>query len=149
MLAAVNESVSFHVDCSPIGPIGELEFEWTCNGEYGVSANDPRFMTSMPPSPGLVTISVKLRRKGEWVAFGTCSFFLLSQEELERAELLIGVRELVYPEDPNNALAGPLHDPLDLEPMLYSNRIPWIKERAQRIARGAERLTPLSRDEKT
>ena len=147
MLAAVNERLRFHVDCASFGAMSDLTVEWDVTGAEALSTRGPVLEAQMPGRPDIVTISAMIRRNGAPIAFGTRSFVLLSEEEAARVDLLIGVRELVYPEDPNNALAGPRRDPLDFAPMLYSNRAPWIQERARRIDRAAERLIALQRGE--
>ena len=42
--------------------------------------------------------------------------------------------------DPSNPLVAPAYDPVDRNWLLYSIRIPWIRERAERIARAAAAL---------
>ncbi len=145
MLGAVGERLWFHVDVGPFGAPSTLDMVWEVNGAKQGRTDGPKLEVLMPDRPGIVTVSVTLRRGAEPFAFGMRSIVLLSEEEAARLDLLIGVREIVYPEDPNNALAGPRQDPLDFAPALYSNRIPWIRERARRIERASDRLIEMRR----
>jgi hypothetical protein len=145
MLAAVNDQIRFHVDCGPLGPVDELTFDWRVAGAVRFTAQGPVLEATMPATPDLVTSSVTVRRFGEPIAFGSRTLVLLSAKEAAEVDLLIGIRELAFPEDPNNSLAAPTKDPLHFAPMLFSDRISWIEERARRILRSAERLTELRR----
>jgi hypothetical protein len=143
MLAAVDERAHFHVDTADLGSPDELEFEWKISGVPGPFAQSPSVVFTLPADPTPVTVSVVVRRDGQSVAFGSETLFVLTQEEMACLDLLIDIRELVFPEDPNNSLASPARDPLDHVPMLYSNRLPWIRERAEKIALHAAQVQQI------
>ena len=45
--------------------------------------------------------------------------------------------------EPSNPLVSPTYDPLDRNWLLFSIRVPWVRERAERMRDAAARLLEL------
>ena len=143
MLAAVNQTVSFHVDTARIALAGRFTFEWEVAGATLVETHGPRAIVQLPPAADFVTISVSAMTDNARVGFGTRSFLPLTEEEALKLDMLISMREMVMSGEPSNPLVSPTLDPLDRNWLIYTIRIPWIRERAARVQAASDRLTQL------
>ena len=92
-----------------------------------------------------VTISVTLWRGTEAIGFGTCTLLPLTTEEALKLDVLINMREMVMAGEPANPLVNPSYDPVDRNWLIFSIRVPWIRERAARMEKAASRLLALQR----
>lgn len=140
MLAGAGERVSFHADCGHFTGFEGHEFRFDVAGACILSRKGPLVEVEMPAEPDFVTVSVSVLRHGETIGFGTTTLLPLSREEVAGLEVLNSIRELVLPEDPKNALAAADRDPADLLGLLYANRLPWLEDRAHRVAEGVRKL---------
>lgn len=146
MLAAEGEVARFHVDGAELPGRERLACEWRVAGAEAVGEAGPTVAVRMPSPPGLVTLSATLRDGARAVGFGTTTLVPLTQEEHLKTELLTLLREMVMPGEPSNPLVQPTADPSTRTWMLYSIRLPWLEERAARLAAVAHRLQELRRD---
>jgi hypothetical protein len=140
MLAAAGETVSFHLDTAKFGAAGEVSCEWEVAGAQVVEASDIRLRIQLLDRPDFVSISAWVLRDGRRVGFGCRSFLPLSGEEAMKLEMLIHMREMVMAGEPANPLVNPSYDPLDRAGLIFTIRVPWIRERAERLEAAAARL---------
>jgi hypothetical protein len=145
MLAAAGETVSFHADTGRFGDPQTLRCEWQVVGAHVVESAGPLLRVQIPDQVGFVTISVTLWRDAERIGFGTSSLLPLSTEEAIKLDVLINMREMVMAGEPANPLVYPASDPLDRSWLIFSIRVPWIRERAIRMEKAASRLLALAR----
>jgi hypothetical protein len=143
MLACVGETVSFHVDTGKFGSPAALRFAWTVAGARLVDRRGALIRVAMPDEVDFVTVSVEVQRDGRAVAFGTRTLLPLSRDEALRLEILINMREMVMAGEPSNPLVSPTYDPVDRNWLLFSIRVPWVRERARRLQDAAARLLEL------
>lgn len=144
MVAEVGREATFHVD---LGPFDEdVESRWLVAGAVLLDTQGPVARIAMPAEVRFVTVSVELRRDGEPVAFGTRTILPLSEEEALKLEMLTAMREMVMPGEPSNPLVNPTTDPAERMRLVYSIRIPWVRDRAARVEAAAVRLM-TSRDD--
>ena len=134
MIAGAGETLSFHADAGKFGEMAGLGFVWSVAGAALAGANGPVAKVTMPEAPGFVTVSVELSEGGTRLGFGTRTVLVLSQDDMAKVAILINLREMVMAGEPSNPLVNPTLDPADLSWLLYSIRVPWIGERADRIA---------------
>ena len=142
MVGVCGEKMAFHADVGAAGVEG-LRFAWRVAGAELVEDEGPVVRVRMPEQPGFVTASVRVERDGEPIGFGTRSVLPLSAEEALRLEVLINMREMVMAGEPSNPLVAPSYDPLDRSWLLFSIRVPWIRDRAARMHQAAEALIAL------
>ena len=142
MLAAVGETISFHVDTGPLGA-ADLECQWTVAGARVVEQTGSLIRVEMPAQADFVTVSVELHRNGAPVGFGSRTLMPLTEDEALRLSILINMREMVMAGEPSNPLVSPTYDPLDRNWLLFSIRVPWVQERAERMRDAAARLLEL------
>ena len=140
MLAAVGETVSFHLDTARFGTAGEVACEWQVAGARIIETTDALVCVQVPQSVDFVTVSAWVLRDGKRVGFGCRSFLPLSTDDATKLEMLINMREMVMAGEPANPLVAPALDPLDRNWLVYSIRVPWIRERAERLQTAAARL---------
>ncbi len=145
MLAAVGETVTFHADVGAFGRADELRWEWQVAGAEIVPDASALLQVRMSERTDFVTVSVTLWREGTRLAFGTRTFLPLSAEEAAKLDVLINMREMVLAGEPSNPLVAPAYDPLDRSWLIFSIRVPWIRERAARVERAAARLLAMRR----
>jgi hypothetical protein len=140
MVAAVGETATFHVDTGPFGSAAGLEVRWTVGGARVESNRGPIIKVMMPDKPSYVTVSAEVRRKGSIIGFGTRTLLPLSRKDALRLEVLINMREMVLAGEPSNPLVSASHDSLDRSWLLYTIRVPWIRDRAERMHAAATKL---------
>ena len=145
MLAAVGETVSFHIDTGRLGDLKTLRCDWQVAGAHMLESVGPLLRLQMPQQVGFVTISVTLWRDAEAIGFGSCTLLPLTTEEAMRLDVLINMREMVMAGEPANPLVNPTYDPVDRNWLIFSIRVPWIRERASRMEKAASRLLALAR----
>ena len=145
MLAAVSETVSFHVDTGRFGDLKTLRCEWQVAGAETVESAGPLLRVRLPDQVDFVTISVTLWRGTEAIGFGTCTLLPLTMEEALKLDVLINMREMMMAGEPANPLVNPSYDPVDRNWLIFSIRVPWIRERAARMEKAASRLLALKR----
>lgn len=145
MLAAAGETVSFHVDTGRFGDLATLRCEWQAAGAHVVEGAGPLLRVQMPQETGFVAISVTLWRGAEVIGFGACTMLPLTTEEAIKLDVLINMREMVMAGEPANPLVNPAYDPVDRNWLIFSIRVPWIRERAIRMEKAASRLLALAR----
>jgi hypothetical protein len=145
MLAAVGETVSFHIDTGRFGDLKTLRCDWQVVGAHMLESAGPSLRLQMPQQVGFVTISATLWRDAEAIGFGTCTLVPLTTEEAMRLDVLINMREMVMAGEPANPLVNPTYDPVDRNWLIFSIRVPWIRERASRMEKAASRLLALAR----
>lgn len=146
MLAATGETVSFHVDSSRIAPAERFTYEWHVAGGKLLGTQGLCATVQLPSIVNFVTISVFALRDGKRVGFGCRSLLPLTAEEAQKLEMLINMREMVMSGEPSNPLVSPTLDPIDRTWLIFSIRIPWIRERAERLQAAASRLMQLRGD---
>lgn len=149
MLAAEGEPVRFHVDVAELPDPEGLRYRWSMVGATAATVDQPRLLATMPSPPAPVTVSVSVTRGTHPVAFGTLTFVPLSREEFLKTEIMTLLREMVMPGEPSNPLVHPTSDPFERIWLLYSAgsiRLPWLQERALRLADVVARLRSLGRD---
>jgi hypothetical protein len=146
MLATAEETVSFHVDTAVISPGARFEYAWEISGAELLETNGPRAVARLPSVAEFVTISVSALQAGQPVGFGTRTFLPLTREESLKLEILINMREMVMSGEPSNPLVNPTLDPSDRIWLIFSIRIPWIRDRAERLREAASRLIKLRGD---
>lgn len=140
MLAAVGETARFQVDVGRFGSLDELSFRWHVGGAELAGDAGPIADVTMPGEPSFVTIAAEVLKDGEVVGFGTRTLMPLSRRDSLRLDVLINMREMVLAGEPSNPLVNASYDPADRSWLLYSIRIPWIRERARRMQVAAEKL---------
>jgi hypothetical protein len=143
MLAAVGETVSFHVDTTRIAVAERFTFEWEIAGATLVETHGSQATVRLPSAVDFVTISVSVVKNDERVGFGTRSLLPLTAEEALKLDMLINMREMVMSGEPSNPLVNATLDPLDRDWLIYTIRIPWIRERAARLQAASDRLMQL------
>jgi hypothetical protein len=143
MLACVGETVSFHVDTGRFGASDALRFAWTVAGARLVDQQGALIRVAMPDEAEFVTVSVEVQHDGRAVGFGTRTLLPLSRDEALPLEILINMREMVMAGEPSNPLVSPTYDPVDRNWLLFSIRVPWMRERARRMQDAAARLLEL------
>jgi hypothetical protein len=156
MLAVAGERASFHVDTGDLPPpTGERRYAWRLlhDGEAeraaDSAASGPTFEAPMPIQGGPVTVAVTVTEANQPIAFGTLTFVPLSEEEALKAEVTALLREMVMPGEPSNPLVHPTAEPASRTWMLYSPtgvRLPWLEERATRLAEAIRRLRARGRE---
>jgi hypothetical protein len=157
MLAVAGGVARFHVDVAGLRanvPAKAWRYEWTVAAEGPVSAlptDGPpfTFAARMPDRPGPVTVTVTVSSDERPVAFGTLTFVPLTEEAALKAEVTALLREMVMPGEPSNPLVHPTAEPASRTWILQSTRgvrLPWIEERATRLAEAVRRLRALGRD---
>jgi hypothetical protein len=146
MLAAAGERVSFHADTASFAPASGLEFAWDIAGAELIEAKGSCVRVQLSPVVDFVTISVSATKDGNATGFGTRSFLPLTGEEALKLDMLINMREMVMSGEPSNPLVNPALDPADRMWLIFSIRIPWIRERAERLQAAAARLMKFRGD---
>ena len=142
MLACAGETVSFHVDTGPFGAEA-VHCAWSVAGARIVEEAGPLIRVAMPDAVDFVTVSVEVQKDGCAIGFGTRTLLPLSQDEALRLDILINMREMVMAGEPSNPLVAPTYDPVDRNWLLFSIRVPWVRERARRMQEAATRLLEL------
>lgn len=144
MLAECGATASFHVDTGRNR--GSLPtFSWNVGGAAIVRQDGPVVHVRMPDTQDFVTVSVVAQDGSSKIGFGTRTLLPLSAEDSLRLDITVGLREMVMPGEPSNPLVSPASDPLDRSWLLFSIRVPWIEQRAERVRIAAERLIALRR----
>jgi hypothetical protein len=156
MLAVAGEPALFHVDTAAL-PLGsDRRYAWRVttgaanqelSGQPGAGGLTCRVL--MPPEPTPVTVTVTVAEAGTPVGFGTLTFVPLSVEEDLKTDAVALLREMVMPGEPSNPLVHPTAEPVSRTWMLYSTgsvRLPWLEDRAARLAEVVRRLRALGRD---
>ncbi|HEY6434099.1 MAG TPA: N,N-dimethylformamidase beta subunit family domain-containing protein [Acetobacteraceae bacterium] len=139
-LAAVGETVTFHIDTANFGYAADYICEWEIAGAHLIEADGLKARVQLPPAADFVTISAFAVKDGQPVGFGTRSLLPLTAEEALKLDMLINMREMVMAGEPSNPLVSPTHDPADLNWLIFSIRVPWIRERAERLQAAAAKL---------
>jgi hypothetical protein len=156
MLAVAGETAHFHVDTAELPPGLDRRYAWRVTtgagdrelGGHTAPGDGPTFRAPMSPEPAPVTITVTVTDAGGPVAFGTLTFVPLSEEEALKTEALALLREMVMPGEPSNPLVHPTAEAVSRTWMLYSTgsvRLPWLEERAARLAEVVRRLRARGR----
>jgi hypothetical protein len=160
MLAAVGDLARFHVDLGglpPVAPADDRRCTWEIRTDEPLPAAPPAarapadftFEARMPSRPVPVTVTVTVSERGAPVAFGTLTFVPLSREAALKAEATALLREMVMPGEPSNPLVHPTAEPASRTWMLYSTgsvRLPWLEERAARLAEVVRQLRAMEPD---
>ena len=143
MLAAVGETVSLHADTAHLGR-AELTCEWSVAGAELASADGALVRIAIGDGGGPVTVAVVVREAGgSLVGFGTHTFLPLTHRESLQVEVTTLLREMVMPSEPSSPLVVPTADPLDRIDDVIAVRLPWLRERAQRLERVTAELMAL------
>jgi len=145
MLAAIGETVSFHLDTGKFGAADEVTCEWEVAGARVVEANGILLRVQLPDTAGFVTVAGFLVKAGQRIGFGCRSFMPMTADEALKLDMLINLREMVLAGEPANPLVNPSFDPLDRGWLIFSIRVPWIRERAERLQAAAARLMRAGR----
>ncbi len=139
-LAAVGETVTFHIDTANFGHAADYTYEWEIAGARLIEANGLKAHVQLPPNADFVTISAFAIKNGRRTGFGTRSLLPLTAEEALKLDMLINMREMVMAGEPSNPLVSPTYDPADHNWLIFSIRVPWIRERAERLQAAATQL---------
>jgi hypothetical protein len=145
MLGTVGATVSFHLDTAKFGAAGEVTCEWEVAGARVVEANGVTLRVQLPDTAGFVTVAGFATRAGQRIGFGCRSFLPMTADEAVKLDMLINLREMVLAGEPANPLVNPSFDPLDRGWLIFSIRVPWIRERAERLQAAAARLMRAGR----
>ena len=156
MVAVAGETAHFHVDTAQLPSGADRQYAWRVTAGAGdrMAAGEPAsgegltFRALMPAEPVPVTVTVTVTDAGRPVAFGAVTFVPLSREEALKAEAVALLREMVMPGEPSNPLVHPTAEPASRTWMLQSTtgvRLPWIGERASRLAETVRRLRAMGR----
>lgn len=143
MLACVDETVAFHVDTGAFGVADALRCAWSVAGARIVEERGTMIRVAMPEAVDFVTVTVEVHKDGRAIGFGTRTLLPISRDEALRLDILINMREMVMAGEPSNPLVAPTYDPLDRNWLLFSIRVPWVRERARRMQDAATRLLEL------
>jgi hypothetical protein len=156
MLAVAGESSRFHVDTAGLPPGSDRRCVWRVTAGAGSqelgaepTAGGLAIRVPMPPEPVPVTVTVTVTDGDRPVAFGTLTFVPLSVEEDLKTDALGLLREMVMPGEPSNPLVHPTAEPASRTWMLYSTgsvRLPWLEDRAARLAEVVRRLRARGRE---
>jgi hypothetical protein len=156
MLAVAGEPALFHVDTAALPPGSDRRYAWRVttgaanqelSGQPGAGGLTCRVL--MPPEPTPATVTVTVADAGTPVGFGTLTFVPLSVEEDLKTDAVALLREMVMPGEPSNPLVHPTAEPVSRTWMLYSTgsvRLPWLEDRAARLAEVVRRLRALGRE---
>jgi hypothetical protein len=128
-----------------LGEMNTLRCDWQVAGAETLESTGPLLRVRMPDRVDFITISVTLWRGAQAVGFGTCTLLPLTAEEALKLDVLINMREMVMAGEPANPLVNPSYDPVDRNWLIFSIRVPWIRERAVRMEKAASRLLALAR----
>ena len=143
MLAAAGETVSVHADLAHLGR-GDLTCEWSIAGAELATAAGALASITVGQDRGPVTASVIVRdADGAPIGFGTCTFLPLTPREALQVEITTLLREMVMPSEPSSPMVVPTDDPLDRIGDVIAVRLPWLRERAQRLERVTAELMAL------
>ena len=143
MLAAAHETVSVHADTAHLGR-AELTCEWSVAGAELASADGAVAWIATGDDGGPVTAAVVVRDAGGApLGFGTHTFLPLTRREALQVEVTTLLREMVMPSEPSSPLVVPTADPLDRIGDVIAVRLPWLRERAQRLERVTAELMAL------
>ena len=159
MQAVAGEVACFHVDMAGLPP-PLPGHDRRCAWQVAAEAPDPAcpeegagtgitFSARMPSRPCPVTVTVTVSEGGQPVAFGTLTFVPLSPETALKAEVTAILREMVMPGEPSTPLVHPTAEPVSRTWMLYSTgsvRLPWLEDRAARLAEVVRRLRALGHE---
>jgi hypothetical protein len=140
MIAGAGETVTFHADTGRCGALDGLKVDWQVGGGTIVRASGPVVTVAAGAGGGYLTVAATVSRQDAVLGFGTTTTLLLAAEETQKLEILTNLREMTMAGEPSNPLVAPAYDPVDRNWLLYSIRIPWIRERAERIAKAAAAL---------
>ena len=144
MLAAAGETVSLHVDTAQLGRNG-LACEWSVTGGELVDADGAAISIAVAATGEPVTASVIVRdATGAPRGFGTQTFLPLTRRETLQLEVCILLREMVMPSEPSSPFVVPSDDPIDRIGDVIAVRLPWLRERAQRLERATTELMALA-----
>ena len=152
MLAIAGRPARFHVDTAALPLSADPHYHWTVAGASARPADGPALEVLVPAAldrPGPLTVTVTVRDGTRDVAFGTLTLLPLSEAEGLKVEVMTLLREMVMPGEPSNPLVHPTADPASRTWMLYSPRgvrLPWLEERAVRLAAVVRRLRALGHD---
>ena len=145
MLAAAGETVTLHADTAALGR-GELSCEWGAAGAEVVAADGAAVSLAVGTSGAPVTAWVTVHdATGAALGFGTHTFLPLSAREALALEVTTLLREMVMPSEPSSPLVVPSDDPLDRIGDVIAVRLPWLNERARRLAAVTAELMALDR----
>jgi hypothetical protein len=145
MLAAAGETVTLHADTAALGR-RELSCEWCAAGAEVVAADGAEVSLAVGTSGAPVTAWVTVRdSNGAALGFGTHTFLPLSAREALALEVTTLLREMVMPSEPSSPLVVPSDDPLDRIGDVIAVRLPWLNERARRLAAVTAELMALER----
>ena len=133
MLAAVGETVSFHVDLARFQPAEGIELHWQVAGARTASSQGPQLRVALPATPGFVTVSVELRRGGAPIGFATRTFIPLSAEEAVKLDITLNLREMAMTDEPATPMVSAAYDPLDRSDLVIPIRLPYLEARAARL----------------
>jgi hypothetical protein len=140
MVAVEGQPATFHVDAAGLGPLAALGFAWDVAGGEAARRDGPVLAVRPASPPRPLTVSITVSRDGRPVAFGTATTLPLSHVERDKLRALVLLREMTLPGQPANSLAHPTADPLGRTWLLYSLRLPWIRERAEELEQVLGRL---------
>ena len=141
--APAGETVSLHADTAHLGR-DELTCEWAVAGAELTAADGAAATLAIGTDGGPVTASVIVRgAAGAPLGFGTHTFLPLTRREALQVEITTLLREMVMPSEPSSPLVVPTADPLDQIGDVIAVRLPWLRERAQRLERATTELMHL------
>jgi hypothetical protein len=147
MLAAAGETVSLHADTAHLGRAG-LKCEWRAAGGELAAVDGAAVSIAVAAGGEPVTAWVTVRgADGTPLGFGTHTFLPLTRRESLQVEVCTLLREMVMPSEPSSPLVVPSDDPLDRIGDVIAVRLPWLRERAQRLERATAELMALAEDD--
>ncbi len=147
MLAAAGEKAEFVADVSPLGDVEGLHYEWRIAGATARPGDSAAVTVEMPAASAPVTVSVMVSDGEGPLGFGTRTFMPLTRIDMLRLEVVNLLREMVTPGDPSGSFVMPTFDPMLVSRGLVTVNLPWIRDRAARLAEvSAELLEIWSRD---
>jgi hypothetical protein len=122
-----------------------LSYRWRIGPEVIESAS-PKIVVRAPEEPCVLSVAVEVLTGSEVIAFGALTTAILTRDEAARVRIIQLLREIVAPGDPSGVFVQPTRDAL--EAALEINRInmPWMRERAARLAELLDALLNSSFD---
>jgi hypothetical protein len=142
-LAFEGEVATFLADTSNVDRSDGFGYSWTVSGADASGAESGSLAFTIPQGAGPITVTVTVMDGERPVGFGSCTFEAMSRTERLRFEIVTLLREIVGPGDPSGAFAMPTLDPLLLSRGIATVNLPWMRDRATRLAEASSELLEI------
>jgi hypothetical protein len=145
-VAVEGSDAAFHVDTGDLLHVSSLHYEWRIVGAHADAGDQPTLRVSIPrcassSEPATpVTVSVVIRDGQTPLAFGTCTFVPLTEEEALQFDSLVLTNDIANQNGPQGPIVGPRLVPTSATGQLISARVPRVMETADRLAQVTRKL---------